>query len=242
MRIVFIRHGEPDYAQDSLTEKGFREAALLGQRAAHWRGSVDAVYVSPLGRAQKTAQPVCEALGLKGQTLPWLEEFRGRISERYGSYEGLPWDFMPADWTRYDTLYQPEQWFTAPPMEATPGQPSVAQVYAETCRGLDALLAQYGYVREGRLYRVAQTSDKTIVCVCHMAITCAMLSHLLGLAFTPLLQGVFLPPTSLTILNSEERQPGIAAFRCQCIGDTRHLQAGDEPISASGYFAVPMQG
>lgn len=27
MRIVFVRHGEPDYSKDSLTEKGWREAA-----------------------------------------------------------------------------------------------------------------------------------------------------------------------------------------------------------------------
>ena len=26
MRLLFIRHGEPDYEKDSLTEKGFREA------------------------------------------------------------------------------------------------------------------------------------------------------------------------------------------------------------------------
>jgi len=31
MRIVFIRHGDPDYAKDSLTEKGKREAKLLAE-------------------------------------------------------------------------------------------------------------------------------------------------------------------------------------------------------------------
>lgn len=27
MRIIFVRHAEPDYANDTLTEKGWREAA-----------------------------------------------------------------------------------------------------------------------------------------------------------------------------------------------------------------------
>ena len=27
MRIVFVRHGEPDYARDCLTEEGARQAA-----------------------------------------------------------------------------------------------------------------------------------------------------------------------------------------------------------------------
>lgn len=33
MRLLFIRHGDPDYVHDTLTEKGHREAALLAERA-----------------------------------------------------------------------------------------------------------------------------------------------------------------------------------------------------------------
>ena len=32
MKIMIIRHGDPDYSIDSLTEKGWREAELLSQR------------------------------------------------------------------------------------------------------------------------------------------------------------------------------------------------------------------
>lgn len=34
MRILIIRHGDPDYKHDALTEKGRREATLLGK--ADW--------------------------------------------------------------------------------------------------------------------------------------------------------------------------------------------------------------
>ena len=40
----------------------------------------------------------------------------------------------------------------------------------------------------------------------------------------------------MTILHSEEREPGIAAFRCQCMGDTSHLRAAGLPVSRSGAF------
>ena len=33
MRILFIRHGDPDYENDTLTEKGCREADLLAQKS-----------------------------------------------------------------------------------------------------------------------------------------------------------------------------------------------------------------
>lgn len=52
MKLIFIRHGEPDYSIDSLTEKGWREAELLAKRATKW--PVTQFYVSPLGRAKDT--------------------------------------------------------------------------------------------------------------------------------------------------------------------------------------------
>ena len=53
MEITLVRHGEPNYAIDSLTPKGFREAELLADRLC--RMDVRDFYVSPLGRAQDTA-------------------------------------------------------------------------------------------------------------------------------------------------------------------------------------------
>ena len=61
MRLIFIRHGEPDYEHDSLTEKGWREAKLLAARTKDWH--VDDFYVSPLGRAQDTASFTLKAHG-----------------------------------------------------------------------------------------------------------------------------------------------------------------------------------
>ena len=53
MQFLIIRHGDPDYVHDSLTEKGFREAELLARRLK--KEGVDKIYVSPLGRAAATA-------------------------------------------------------------------------------------------------------------------------------------------------------------------------------------------
>ena len=52
MTIYIIRHAEPDYARDSLTEKGWREAALLSHRLAKIPDA--SYYVSPLGRDRKS--------------------------------------------------------------------------------------------------------------------------------------------------------------------------------------------
>ena len=47
MRLLFIRHAEPDYSTDTLTEKGRREAALLAKAAPSMQ--LDHCFVSPLG-------------------------------------------------------------------------------------------------------------------------------------------------------------------------------------------------
>ena len=55
MRLIFIRHAEPDYEHNTLTRKGFREAELLAPRAAGWNAS--RYFTSPLNRAKLTAAP-----------------------------------------------------------------------------------------------------------------------------------------------------------------------------------------
>ena len=52
MKLLIIRHGDPDYEHDSVTEKGKREVELLGQRLA--KENITKIYCSPLGRARAT--------------------------------------------------------------------------------------------------------------------------------------------------------------------------------------------
>lgn len=47
MKLLIVRHGDPDYSIDSLTPKGWREAELLKNRLT--KLDVAAFYCSPLG-------------------------------------------------------------------------------------------------------------------------------------------------------------------------------------------------
>ena len=235
MKIIFIRHGEPDYSIDSLTEKGWREAYALAKRIQKWE--VKEFYVSPLGRAQDTAKAGMSKLDRQAVTLDWLEEFRARVDEPISGRRKVPWDFFPEHWTKDDRYYERDHW-----MEGDIMTREVKAVYDETCQGLDALLKSYGYVREGRYYRVEQHNDDTIVLFCHMGIIAAMMCHLTGIPMPLLMHGFFLAPTSVSVVQTEERKDDIAYFRCQVFGDTKHLHDANEPISSSGYYAEAFQG
>lgn len=250
MRIIFIRHGDPDYVNDTLTEKGRQEATLLAERVSRW--NIKDFYCSPLGRAQATAAFSLNKLNRSAETFEWMKEFYYPITDPTTGRFGVPWDFMPSYWTKEPLFYDKEHWHEASVFQSNP---ELKPAYDEVCSGLDALLARYGYVRDGALYRTlpimdADTAnpdapcpycDDTIVIFCHLGVTFVMMSHLLGIAPTLLWQNFFVAPTSVTILTTEERIPGEAYFRTQVVGDTLHLHAGNEPISGAGYFAEPFQ-
>ena len=88
MRILLIRHAEPDYTVDSLTPKGRVEAELLSRRLVHY--DIRDFYVSPLGRAKDTAAYTLEKLGRTAEELPWLAEFRGRCADPETGRQRLP--------------------------------------------------------------------------------------------------------------------------------------------------------
>ena len=67
MRILIIRHGDPDYKNDTLTEKGKREAQLLANRLK--KEKIDRVYTSPLGRAKDTCAYTAKALGKENEVV-----------------------------------------------------------------------------------------------------------------------------------------------------------------------------
>jgi probable phosphoglycerate mutase len=248
MRIIFIRHGDPDYQNDTLTEKGIREAKLLSERVVKW-DNVTQFYCSPLGRAKKTASYSLEKTGREAITYEWLKEFSYFIDDPVTKRHGVPWDFMPEYWTQIPQMYDKDGWKEA---EIYHSNPELLPAYEEVCEGLDNLLASYGYRRHKNYYvtapketiacDAARSKQDTIVIFCHLGVTCMMMSHLLGVSPAVLLHGLYLAPTSITVLASEERMNGNAYFRAQVMGDTAHLINGGEPISAAGYFADVFQG
>ena len=56
MNILIIRHGEPDYENDSITERGADDARRLA--AIIDRYHIDEFYVSPLGQAGGHHRPL----------------------------------------------------------------------------------------------------------------------------------------------------------------------------------------
>ena len=146
MRLIFIRHAEPDYSIDSLTEKGWREAKLLAERTKRWK--VDEFYCSPLGRAKDTASFTLKECGREAVTCDWMREFDACVVDPETGKNRLSWDLKPAYWTKEPDLLNIDRFLETDLMKSGP----VAETYQKVCDGLDGILAKHGYHREGRLY------------------------------------------------------------------------------------------
>ncbi len=263
MKLIFIRHAEPDYINDSLTEKGFREAELLAERVKNW--NITKAYVSPQGRAQRTAEPSLKALNIEAEVLPFLHEYSYKAVDPITGKNGVAWDYVPSYFTNQEFLLKEgDAFLNAEPFKANP---EFEVEYNNAINGIDNILKEYGYIREGRYYRNIKgekryltstvspegkirdnspykegETEPTLVFFCHLGITALILSHLMNIPFELITHGFYMAPTSVTILSSEERWDNEAYFRAQVIGDCHHLLNAGEKISPAGYFAGPFQG
>jgi len=135
MRVLMLRHAQsvsnaqkeaaslPDSEGDRLTDKGFEQArnaaeALKGR-------DITRLIASPMRRAQETAAPIAEALGLKIETDPEIYELR----EEEGYGELGPEEQKLRRWSEWMVAHSDD------PEYAPPGADSFAGIRGRT-RGL----------------------------------------------------------------------------------------------------------
>ncbi|MBR6233724.1 MAG: histidine phosphatase family protein [Erysipelotrichaceae bacterium] len=231
MKIIIIRHADPDYVNDSLTKTGIKEAEALIPRMEKIHG--DHYYVSPLGRARLTAKIALSETNVEPVVLDFLREFPAKIEHKRDPETGTHcWDWLPLDWADDKCFYDIDTLFDHPVMK----EGNVRDVYEKAIEGFDQLLAKHGYKKKGNVFEVLNSNHDTIVLFCHFGIECVLLSYLLNISPMPLWHGFVAPPSSVTTIHSEEREKGIASFRVQSFGDISHLYARDMGPSFAARF------
>ena len=220
MRIIFVRHGEPDYAHDCLTEQGKQQALAVAERLRE--EGIEEIFTSPLGRAAETAAAAAETLGLPVKTLDYMRELH------WGSVDGTP---LPADghpWDLADMLAA-EGWNLTDPAWREHPYFSNNLVTAEAdnvARKTDEWLLTLGYERHGAYYHCVRPDDrqKTVALFSHGGSSAAAMGHILNLPF-PYACGLFhLEFTGITVIRLD-RKPGRQTLPClELANDGRHIR------------------
>ena len=233
MRIYLIRHGDPDYPNDSLTPTGRAEAQALAEHLA--KAGIDDIYASPRGRARLTAQYTADHLAKMGISLPvniepWTTELDGiRDMQRNRSL----WDFDAADLRAPHILENLNGWHQTAPLNNANLAAHIERIGRES----DAFLARLGYAREGALYRFTPPNRKRVALFAHLGFGLTWLAHLFHIPVPLMWAGFYLHPTSVTTVLFDERSLGLAAPRVLALGDVSHLHSAGLSPTPAGIIA-----
>ncbi len=238
MLLYIVRHGIPDYATDTLTPDGKKQAEALVTRLSPL--ALDEIYTSPLGRAKQTAEPTCRALGITPTVEPWMNEdvawrtFHGKHPD--GKASG--WAF----WQRKAFLGSNERY--------TCNDSFSSDLYADDAlarKGADALRAAsneflarqgYEYMGEGNGYRITRENNKHIAAFCHQGFGLHWLATLLNIPYHIFTASFDISHTGISVVNFTDSGEGIAYPICLCLSDLSHLFGAELPMKYHNHFII----
>lgn len=219
MLLYIVRHGDPIYETDSLTERGKLQAEAVGKRM--FDAKIDRIFSSPMGRAMETAEPACRLLGLEKNIEEWTHELG---AERITPFP----DGNPKSITFVQNTYFLENGanelsykdsFDCPGINQS--QMKSAASYIEE-RGKD-FLRRLGYQEENGVYRILKNNEERVALFCHVGFAKTWLSSLLHIPFHIMWASFDYTHTGVTVIEFKNNENGITAPRCLCYSDVSHL-------------------
>lgn len=218
MLLYIIRHGDPDYATDSLTPKGIAQAEAVGKRI--FESGINRIFTSPMGRAIQTAEPACQMLGLDYTIEEWTHEigqemFASNPNGKRTSLGGIP-SYCFLENGGIDLPFEKE--LNAPVMAET----QMNTVFPYIVENGRDFLERLGYKEENGVYRILRPNDDRVALFCHAGFARAWISRLLHIPAHIMWAGFNYCHTGVTILEFKNYPSGITAPRCLCYSDMSH--------------------
>ena len=219
MRIVLVRHGDPNYELDCLTELGHKQAEVAAKRLL--TEEIDEVYSSPHGRAVQTAEYFSKLTGKPIQILDFMKEIRyGREGELYNE-KWNPWKGADELLWEGKSLQSPD-WREYPVFKGDFSTIDADKIGVEA----DKWLATLGYEREGLYYRNKRPDDeqKTIAIFNHGGASAAFIARVLNQPFPYMCELLHFQHTAISVLRFD-KTPGKLTVPCiELLNDSRHLK------------------
>jgi len=221
MILYIVRHGEPDYARDVLTERGWKQAEAVGKRL--YKAGIDRIFASPMGRARETAAPLCRLTGMESTIENWTHEIG---DERLTTFpDGVRKSISALQNTYFlengsmDLGF--ENAYECPAIRETEMKRAVAEIQKH---GHD-FLERLGYRYENGVYRIIRKNDEKAALFCHAAFSRAWISTLLHIPLNIMWASFDYCFTGVTALEFANNENGITAPQCICYDDCGHLYA-----------------
>ena len=226
MLLFFVRHGDPIYNPDSLTEKGHRQAEALVARMREC--APQKIYSSSSTRAQMTAAPTARELGLEVECLDWCHEDLALADLTHIDKNGKrAWLFRREEPRRLlasaEVRLLGDKWYTHPRLaEYAPG---IERIQRET----DAFMLNLGYRhdREQGGYIPESPRYDRVALFAHEGFGAAFLSCLLDIPYPEYCVHFEMSHSCLTVIDF--REEGFTVPRVLQLSNDSHLFAAGIP-------------
>jgi len=229
MRIIFVRHGHPDYDNDCLTPLGHEHGEAVAERLKD--EPITRIFSSTCGRAMETAEHIDVNFGLGVEGLDFMREIKWGSVDGTGIFaNGHPWDCSDEIVARGQDLLE-KNWRETDLYRNNKAVEAADKIGA----GLDVWLAELGYTREGDYYRVGKVSHQTVVLVSHGGASSAALAHLFNLPFPFVCSAICPDYTAVTVVTFEEKEGELIAPRFEIMNDARHIYKGKQGTAGRVY-------
>ena len=223
MRLIFVRHGEPDYQNDCLTANGKVQAKAVVKRLKD--EDIKAIYSSPMGRARETASYTADDHKLEVQVLDFMHEIDWgdkADSSLKIPYEGHPWTIAYRVLTDAsgETELSISNWAEHPFFRDN----RCMTFYDKISENFDEFLSKYGLARRNNFYECTEENNDTIALFAHGGSGAVMFSHILSLPFPFVLTTMPYGVCSVSIVDFSAEQGEKVIPRLELFNDMGHIE------------------
>lgn len=219
MRIIFVRHGHPNYINDCLTELGHKHAAAAAERLKE--EGISVIYSSTCGRAYETAEYTAKQYDLPIVKCEFMREISwGSVDNEPIIFDGHPWSTVDDMVAKGESILNSD-WASQEPFVRN----KMVSYVENIADALDEWLKMLGYTREGLYYRVTGLStNKTIAAFGHGGAGSAIFSHLFNLPYPFVCTTLNQDYTGITIVELPDTPGALVKPRFEIMNDARHMK------------------
>ncbi|MBO4594922.1 MAG: histidine phosphatase family protein [Clostridia bacterium] len=184
MWLFYVRHGQPDYENDRLTEEGKKQAQAVAERFSLL--GLDKIYSSTMGRAMETAGYTARKLGLKIKGVDFAREDRAweefGATQEDGSWGWCFWNNkILSDFRSEKVKKLGEKWYDSPLFKDTKFKSGTLHVRKGVTEFMKDL--GYRYDENSGTYATEKHIYDRVALFAHGGFSMAFTSCLLGIPY-----------------------------------------------------------
>jgi probable phosphoglycerate mutase len=216
MKIIFVRHGDPNYKDDFLTDLGHNQAKAVSERLKNIK--IDKIFSSSCGRAFQTAEHVNLYHNLEIVKLDFMREiiWGDPASPDYV----MPWTVSNERVLSGVDLFD-HDWKTSTEFKGR----SLVTKCNFIAENFDNLLKSFGLTREGLYYRIEKECTETILLTSHGGSSSAVLSHIFNLPLPFVCRTICPRHTAVTEVVFNGEQGKLTSPQFEFVNDISHLNS-----------------